>query len=424
MSAMRLRVRVAAAVAATCIAIVAVLGLALHAASQRLGDKLVSQIVNDEMTHLVREYMRNPEIEVYEPSPNVEYYIVRGAADRAQVPAKLRGLAPGQHILDTGSGYQYAVVRNVGAVHFVVTYDPGQHRAREQQFRQLLLMSIAAVIVIATGVGYWIAGLVTQQITALAQRVAVLDPAVPQAPFAAFGQDPEVAALARAFDDYQHRIRSLIEREQEFTGNASHELRTPLTAIRTSCELLEADSGLPDKARARIVAISSAAERMTGQIETLLFLARAQAVGESEPVSIAEAVNDAMDPLRAEIGRKGLQFDNAVDPGARVTVNPHALHLVLANLIRNAVQYTDAGRIRITWQAPTLMVSDTGLGVPESLRERLFDRHFRGRDSSDGFGLGLAIVKRACEHCGWSIRIDSPPEGGSTFALTLPGNPG
>ncbi|MBY0267327.1 MAG: HAMP domain-containing histidine kinase [Burkholderiales bacterium] len=419
MSAMRLRVRVAAAVAVTCIAIVAALGLTLLAASQRLEDNLVSQIVNEEMTYLVREYMRNPQVVVYEPSPNVQYYIVRSPADRALVPQNLRTLKQGQYTLGSGTASQFVVVRDVGSVHFIVAYDSGQHKGREQQFKQLLLIAIATVIVIAAGVGYWIAGLVTRQITGLAERVAGLDPVAPRAPLAALGQDPEVAALAQAFDDYQQRIRTLIEREQEFTGNASHELRTPLTAIRTSCELLEADASLPEKARNRIAAISAAAERMTGQIETLLFLARAQAVGEQEPVNIAEAVNDVVDPLRDEINRKGLQFDNAVDAGAQITVNPHALHLVLANLIRNAVQYTDAGRIRIDWQAPTLTVSDTGLGVPEALRERLFDRHFRGTDSSDGLGLGLAIVKRACEHCGWAIRIDSPAEGGSTFALTL-----
>ncbi len=419
MSAMRLRVRVAAAVAVTCIAVVAALGLALLAASQRLEDNLVSQIVNEEMTHLVREYMRNPQVVVYEPSPNIQYYIARSAAERGLMPENLRALAAGQHTLGTGPRSEFVVVRDIGSVRFAVAYDSGQHKAREQEFKRLLLFAIAAVIVIAAGIGYWIAGLVTRQITGLAGQVARLDPVAPHVPFAALGQDTEVAALAEAFDDYLQRIRTLIEREQEFTGNASHELRTPLTAIRTSCELLEADAGLPDKARSRIAAISAAAERMTGQIETLLFLARAQAVGDRKPVNIAEAVNDVVDPLRGEIARKGLQFDNAVDSAARITVNAQALHLVLANLIRNAVQYTDAGRIRIDWQAPTLTVSDTGLGVPEALRERLFDRHFRRSDSSDGFGLGLAIVKRACEHCGWNIRIDSPAEGGSTFALTL-----
>lgn len=419
MKNLHLRIRVAAAVAITCIAIVAALAFTVYTASEELEETLVEQIVSEEMVYLVRHHLDNPNMKVREPGPNLQYYVAHNKADLARIPAALRDLPVGHHEVGIGIDEQHVAVREVDGTRFVVAYDAGPHEMRDQQFKQLLIFALVTVTVIAAALGYWIAGLITRQVTELAARVAVLDPGAPRAPLAKPGQDPEVAALASAFDEYQSRIRTLIEREQEFTGNASHELRTPLTAIRTTCELLETDSRLPEKTRARIAAISAAAERMTGQIEMLLFLARAQAVNDREPVGLADCVNAAVEPLQAEISRKGLHFDNAVDASATANVNRHALHLVLANLLRNAVQYTPAGSIRITWQSPTLTVTDTGPGIPETHRERLFDRHYRGDSGSDGFGLGLAIVKRACDHCGWSIAVTTPAADGTAFALTI-----
>lgn len=414
-----LRIRVAAAVAITCIAVVSALALTLYTASEELEETLVDQIVSEEMVYLVRHHLENPGIVVREPGPNLQYYVARNDADLNRVPEALRALPIGHHEIGLGIDEQHVAVREVDGTRFIVAYDAGPHEVREQQFKRLLLFSLATVTLIAAALGYWIAGLITRQITDLSARVAVLDPGAQRAPLAEPGQDPEVAALASAFDQYQSRIRALIDREQEFTGNASHELRTPLTAIRTSCELLEAETGLPEKTRARIAAISAAAERMTGQIEMLLFLARAQAVNDREPVALADCVNAAVEPLRGEIRRKALQFENTIAPTATANVNRHALHLVLANLLRNAVQYTTAGSIRIDWKAPTLTVTDTGPGIPEIHRERMFDRHYRGNAAGDGFGLGLAIVKRACDHCGWSIAISTPSVDGTAFELTL-----
>lgn len=418
MKTLDLRTRVAAAVAIACIAVVAAFAITLYQASEDLEEGLVDQIVGEEMDFLVRHHREFPSF-TRDPGPNLQYYVVRSPEDLAGVPEKLRGLPAGMHEIGHDADAQHVAVRIVDGIRFIVAYDAGPHELREQQFKRLVLFALATIMVVAAALGYWIAGLLTRQITDLAARVAALDPGVPRAPLAQEGQDAEVAALARAFDQHEARIRELIEREQEFTGNASHELRTPLTAIRTSCELLVADTGLPDKARTRIAAIAAAAERMTGQIELLLFLARAEPMAARETVALADCVNAAVEPWSAEITRKALRFDNAIAAGTTITVNRQALNLVLANLLRNAVQYTTTGGIRVQWTAPTLTVSDNGPGVPPEQRALLFERHYRGGAGSDGFGLGLAIVKRACDHCHWRIEVTASPEGGTAFLLTL-----
>ena len=417
MKALDLRTRVAATVAIACIAVVAALAITLNSASEDLEEGLVDQIVSEEMDFLVRHYREFPLL-VRDPGPNLQYYVVRSPEDLAGVPEKLRGLPAGMHEVGHDIEEQHVAVRIVDGIRFIVAYDAGPHELREQQFKRLVLFALAVIMVVAAALGYWIAGLLTRQITSLAARVAALDPGVPRAPLAQQGQDAEVAALAHAFDQYEARIRELIEREQEFTSNASHELRTPLTAIRTSCELLVADPGLQDKARTRITAIATAAERMTGQIELLLVLARAEPMAARETIKLADCVNAAVEPWLAEIKRKALHFNNDIAPGTTITANRQSLNLVLTNLLRNAVQYTMTGSIRVEWAAPILTISDTGPGVPPEQRTLVFERHYRGA-GSDGFGLGLAIVKRACDHCHWRIEITASAGSGTAFQLKL-----
>ena len=419
MKALSLRVRVAAAVAITCIGIMIALGLTLHTASEELEHALVNQIVSEEMVFLVRHHLDNPNVPVQTPGSNLQYFILKNSSDLARVPASLRELPVGQHEVVVASEELHVAVREVDGTRFIVAYDAGPHEIREHRFRQLLYFSLAAVTLISATLGYWIAGLITRQISELSSRVAVMDPGARRAPLLEPGQSPEVATLAGAFDQYQTRIRSLIEREQEFTGNASHELRTPLTAIRTSCELLEMETGLSDKARARVKSIAHAAQRMTGQLELLLFLARAQTLGTQEPAAIAECVNDAVQPMLAEINAKSIEFRNNVPANVIFTLNRQALDMVIANLLRNAVIYTERGHIHVSMDHKSLIVSDTGIGITAEHLPHIFGRFHRGDTQGDGFGLGLAIVQRVCDLHGWIIEVESTPSRGSTFRLTL-----
>lgn len=413
-----LRVRVAAAVAITCFAVVAALALTLYTASEDLEETLVDQIVSEEMDFLVRHHFERPSI-AREPGPNLQYYVLHTEEERQRLPEKLRSLPPGSHEIGQGSDEQHVSVRDIDGIRFIVAYDAGPHEVREQQFQRLVLFALATVMVVAAAMGYWIFGLITRQITDLASRVAGLDPGTAREPLTRPDQDAEVSALAGALDQYETRIRDLIAREQEFTGNASHELRTPLTAIRTSCELLEAEAGLSERARLRIAGISAAAARMTGQVEMLLFLARSQSTGIREDVAIAECVNDAVQPLLAEIGRKGFSFENRVAAGASLRLNRQALDIVLTNLLRNAVAYTEHGHVRVSLDGSRLSVTDSGIGIAPAQLSQVFGRFRRGDGRGEGFGLGLAIVKRICDHCNWRVEAESTPGRGSAFHVWL-----
>jgi signal transduction histidine kinase len=414
-----LRLRIALAFAAVCIVVVGALGVTLYTAADDMEEALVDQIVSEEVDHLVQRYRSAPD---YRPAagPNFAYHIVRTAEDAAQLPREVGGLPPGNHEIRVGPDERHVAVRHIDGVRFIVIYDVGPHEAREQQFKNVLLLSLASVATFALLLGYWLAGVLTRQLTELAQRVARLAPDEPYVPLARAEQDAEVAAVARALDDYRSRMTRMVRHEQEFTANASHELRTPLTAIRTSCELLLGEPALPEKARGRVQMIDEAAHRMAEQLQTLLFIAREEALDATEEVALAEFVTEAAEAFRGEIGRKGIALEVAIDAMTVLTVNRQALHTVLVNLIRNAVQHTERGFIRVTFLAHRLTVADSGAGIASEHLPHLFERYYRAEDRGSGFGLGLAIVKRICDHYGWRVEVASEPGRGSGFAIVFP----
>ena len=191
-------------------------------------------------------------------------------------------------------------------------------------------------------------------------------------------------------------------------------------AIGTSCEILLSDPALGEKSRARVEWINAAAARMAEQLQTLLFLARGQALGEIEPVALAECVAEAVEPCLGEIARKNLALEVDIARDAVLQLNYPALRLVVGNLLRNAVRYTEHGYVKVAYGGRRLAVTDSGRGIEAEHLARIFERFFRAEERADGSGLGLAIVRRICDQYGWKIAVESEPGRGSTFSITFP----
>ena len=415
-----LRLRIALAFALFCIFVVGTLGISLYVASGDIEEAHIEQVIEMEMEHLIERYRQQADF-IPQAGSNLEGYIVRDRAEELRLPAYLQGLNQRRHTVFRGPQEIRVAVRHIDGVKFLVAYEIGLHEQREQEFGLLIVLSLISLVGVALVVGYLLAGLLVREVAGLAEQVRHLAPGnVQGVTLTQPGMDEEVAQLARALDDYQSRIRRMLQREQEFTANVSHEMRTPITTILTSCELLATEPGLSEKVRTRIGMVESAATRMGEQLQALLFLAREQALGVMEPVAIAECVYDAAEPLCAEIYRKHLEFEVAVEPEAVLTLNRQALHTALVNLLRNAVQYTAHGSVRVKFSERHLTISDSGIGIEPSYLPFLFERFFRGSTQGEGLGIGLAIVKRICDHYGWRIEVDSTPGHGATFHITFP----
>jgi signal transduction histidine kinase len=415
-----LRLRVALAFAVFCIVVVGTLGISLYIASDDIEEAHIEQIIETEMDYLLQRYRERADF-VPQVGSNLEKYIVHDSIEESHLPPYLQGLNYRRHKVFRGPEEVRVAVRHVDGVKFLVAYEIGLHDQRQQELRLLIVLSLLSVVGVALVVGYLLAGLLVKQVTDLAERVRHLAPGdVQGATMIQPGQDEEVAQLAHALDDYQNRITRMLRREQEFTANVSHELRTPITTILTSCELLVTEPNLSERTRSRIGMIEAAATRMGDQLQALLFLAREQALGIMEPVALAECVYDAVEPVCTEIYRKRLIFEVAIAPKAVLTLNRQALHTALVNLLRNAVQYTERGFIRVNFNQNRLSISDSGIGIEPFYMPLLYERFFRGSSQGEGLGIGLAIVKRICDHYGWIIEVESTPGKGATFHITFP----
>jgi two-component system, OmpR family, sensor kinase len=211
-------------------------------------------------------------------------------------------------------------------------------------------------------------------------------------------------------------------------ADASHELRTPLTSILANLELLESE--LEGERREMADSALRSSRRMRRLVADLLLLARADAGREvpAVPVDLSAVAREAA----AEAGALSSDHPLALDVQGPVTVNGVAddLHRLAGNLIENALLHTPPGTpvtvsVRRDGDSAVLEVADRGPGVPQKLRERVFERFASGAGDGSGArgrgsGLGLAIVRAVADAHGGRVELSEAAGGGARFLVRLP----
>lgn len=230
-------------------------------------------------------------------------------------------------------------------------------------------------------------------------------------------------------------LRSADRRRTEFLATVIHELRTPMTSISGYTELLhDEDIGELNVVQHRLLsAIDRNGQRLTALADDLLTLAQLEegAVQETRvAVDLCGVVVAARAALEGVIGARSLDVVVDLPPGPVVVIGvARDLERMLANLLTNAVKYTeDGGAVRCTLRSSppvaSLEVRDTGIGIPESEHRDVFTRFFRASTARDqaipGSGLGLNIVESIAHNHGGAVSIASAEGRGSTFLVELP----
>jgi signal transduction histidine kinase len=234
----------------------------------------------------------------------------------------------------------------------------------------------------------------------------------------------EIHRLAATMNRMLTRLQDSRERQQRFVADASHELRSPLAAIRQAAEVARSHPGaLPEGELAEAVLEESG--RMERLVEQLLLLTRTGGAGVRQLRDV-----DLDDLAMAEarrVRRAGLTVDTSGVGAGRVRGDATALAQVVRNLTDNASRHAH-GAVTVTVRAAgdgvELVVEDDGAGVPESERERVFERFVRLDEARDrdagGSGLGLAIVKEIVTAHGGTVGITASALGGARFVVRLP----
>jgi two-component system phosphate regulon sensor histidine kinase PhoR len=243
---------------------------------------------------------------------------------------------------------------------------------------------------------------------------------------------------ARSFghqEELVERLQELDRVKSDFLATVSHELRTPLTSIAGYVELIRDEDAGPvtPQMDSMLDVVDRNAARLKALIEDLLTLSRIEADSfklATAPMDVEVVVSGALRTIAPDAASAGVEVE--VLPG------PDTLHLVgdagqleraVLNVLSNAVKFTPAGgRVTVstaeTGGLATIMVRDTGIGIPQAEQPRLFSRFFRASNATaaaiQGTGLGLTIVRGIAEHHGGTLEIDSVEGVGTTVTLTLP----
>ncbi len=224
------------------------------------------------------------------------------------------------------------------------------------------------------------------------------------------------------------------QKRRDFVANASHELQTPLAAMIGLLDLL--DGADEESARTLLERAQRNAQSMAALTRDLLGLARAEDPDwrpTPRAVKTAQLAERIVDRFGDKAETKGLEL--AVHPGPPdlgLVADAESLETVVANLVDNALSYTEAGRVDLRFQ-PTegggvlIEVADSGPGIPQEILPRIFERFFRGDPArsraSGGTGLGLSIVRNLVGRLGGRISVLNQPGEGVTFRVELPPSP-
>jgi signal transduction histidine kinase len=224
----------------------------------------------------------------------------------------------------------------------------------------------------------------------------------------------EVLPLVLAINSALDRLEAGFRQQREFTANAAHQLRTPLAVLAANIDLI------PDRAISTSLRVDL--DAMSRLVTQLLLVARleASAVDLDQMVDLAALAREiviSLGPIAVTAGKTiAVDADNA-----RVLVrgNPSLIRGALENLVENAIVHTPEGTsvlIRVR-RGMRVDVTDSGPGVPVELREKIFERFWRGDQSQSGAGLGLSIVRRVMDVLGRTVSVSEPPGGGAVFTL-------
>jgi len=317
---------------------------------------------------------------------------------------------------------QFVVLASgIGSDRSVMTLDITNIERVERQLIWMILGFSAVLVCILVLVTIFGARRLVRPLSSLARAIAELSPdqngqrvqIEPHAP-------KEAQVIAERLNSYLVQIDDFVERERKFIRMASHELRTPLAVVVSTAEVALDPLVSSHSTETHLRRILATAHEMQDLVTLLLALARDPARLQSmmELVDLAELVPSIVQDHRPLAGSKELAFDIITTPPCSIHAPRQIVRATIGNLVRNAIENSEHGTIRVITTSSGVTVQDSGHGVSESERSRIYTQLARAGSAAAG-GIGLELIARACAHLGWHLDIDSLESGGTKATLTF-----
>ena len=240
----------------------------------------------------------------------------------------------------------------------------------------------------------------------------------------------ELNQLSVSYNKMLERLSEAFKLQRQFTANAAHELRTPLAVMQLQIDLYNSSKhpNNDTSAQQTISMITEQTERLSKMVRTLLDISELQTIARDEEIEISALVEEVLADLEPLAQEKGINLiekcDNVLLMGSDILI-----YRLVYNLVENAIKYNfSGGTVTVTATQQNsqlhLTVEDTGNGIPEELKERIFEPFFRLDKSRSrelgGVGLGLALVREIVRVHNGSILVKNNANSGTTFEVIFP----
>ena len=299
------------------------------------------------------------------------------------------------------------------------------------RFRRFLLIVIPSGILVVSCVGLWLAKLSLNPIETFSARVRTITHRTLNERIDAEAETRELTGLAGSFNEMLDRLQKVFDSMRRLIGDASHELKTPVSVIKTQCDVVLQKERRPEEYIEAIKTVRSASENVDRIVRDLLSLARLDSgILLSRGFSIIfldECIQKALEIMKPVGDQRGIKITATVEPGLKVSGNRDSLTEAFLNIIENGLKYNrEHGLLEVSavsnGRNAVVTIRDTGVGIKNEDRERIFDRFYRSDTArnEEGTGLGLSISRTIIEAHGGDIAVESELGKGSTFTVVLP----
>jgi two-component system heavy metal sensor histidine kinase CusS len=312
------------------------------------------------------------------------------------------------------------------------TIQVGQDRSADEQFRKKFGALLALTVAVGTAASAIIAITVARRglrpLRDMTSSLARISPAHLNERLTPLGWPREIQPLVRAFDEMLDRLEHSFKRLSQFSADLAHELRTPIANILGEAQVALTRARTADEYREIIESSVSECERLSGVVDNLLFLARAEAADRQIQPSVFDG-RTAIEKIAAyyQTIAEDRHLTIACRGEGQIFADPALFSRALNNLVENALRFTpDGGAIQISVDVSAaqakVLVSDTGSGIAPEHLPHVFNRFYRADSSrsSAGTGLGLSLVQSIVDLHGGSATIESELGRGTTVILSFP----
>ncbi len=298
-------------------------------------------------------------------------------------------------------------------------------------FKGIFIVTTGFLIVLATGVGWFMARRSVSGIEAITRTAQKISGGTLQERVPVKTRGDEIDQLATTFNRMLDRIQALLTEIREMSDNIAHDLRSPITRIRGIAEVTLTTGKSLGEYEGMAASTIDECDRLLDMINTMLLISKTEsgvATFSREEIDMERLIREACELFHPIAEDKGVNLHCQVPEGSRLLGDARMTQRMFSNLLDNAVKYTPSGgevSVSVSENAQQeliVSVKDTGIGISPSDLPRIFDRFYRCDESRSeaGIGLGLSLARAIARAHGGDITVVSTLSGGSTFTVALP----